>query len=692
MKRPRSYKQKNPITPQNNAALRVSEFDERASGNVSAMRVESEARRTVPLARGRQGGLEVERNDNGIMQISTDRLSHVIASVIREISKEAGGMASFSRCLVDDSIGNGQMAQPHLDVDIEENRRQLQQEQYSEYKQQELDAALEVIKKTMMLDAAEPFNRPVDPAALDIPDYFDVIKTPMDFGTICNNLENGLKYMNSADVFMDVQYIWHNCVIYNKPGDHILKLLKRVKSFFMKHWKAAGLLTEQSPSAIDVHPVTESSILRHNKRQNETPIVNNFTQLQNTEASQPQQSSSQQQFSISRHNKRQKESPLVNTFTQLQNPDTSQPQQSSSQQQSSPEKDEPNIDSRSTEKKRQIRGLAAHQKLLTSAGRIKVLTNELGQPVGPEAVKLTSFLGHIARDGNLAPLTCSGWRKMPEENKEKMWQKILTTFDIEPSCRLSVLLSIGSKWRNFKSQLKAAHYDTHATDEERLADRDERVRPDQWAFLVSQWSSDEFQRLSARNKANRAKVKFIHTSGTKSFARLLEEEREKRPDGQELSQAELFILTRTRKNGQPVNETSAAVISELRESANPEDAYHRVMGGDRERGNRGVSVSELNATRETIVPSRAEALKMVEEKNVEVVEMKERLASVEETCSQMAAQMSAMVSMMANMQKAFTGENIPNGIPVGRPNQSEPAFTTNHEVPTKSARGRKKRR
>ncbi|XVF00575.1 hypothetical protein REPUB_Repub04eG0012100 [Reevesia pubescens] len=43
--------------------------------------------------------------------------------------------------------------------------------------------------------------------------------TPMDFGTkICNNLENGDKYMDSEDVFKDVQYIWHNCCKYNNKG------------------------------------------------------------------------------------------------------------------------------------------------------------------------------------------------------------------------------------------------------------------------------------------------------------------------------------------------------------------------------------------------------------------------------------------------------------------------------------------
>lgn len=51
--------------------------------------------------------------------------------------------------------------------------------------------------------------------------------------------------------------------------------------------------------------------------------------------------------------------------------------------------------------------------------------------------------------------------------------------------------SLGNKWRDWKSRLKTAHYDTHATDEERLADRDERVLPDQWVTLVSYWSSAE---------------------------------------------------------------------------------------------------------------------------------------------------------------------------------------------------------
>ncbi|PKI53058.1 hypothetical protein CRG98_026638 [Punica granatum] len=134
-----------------------------------------------------------------------------------------------------------------MQVQQEEPKESVQQKEpkeavrNSQHNKQELDSALMVIRKVMKMEAAEPFNVPVDPIALGIPDYFDVIDTPMDFGTICTNLENGEKYRNSEDVFNDVQYIWGNCYKYNNKGDYILDLMRRVKKNFMKYWTAAGL-------------------------------------------------------------------------------------------------------------------------------------------------------------------------------------------------------------------------------------------------------------------------------------------------------------------------------------------------------------------------------------------------------------------------------------------------------------------
>nr|XP_010911826.2 transcriptional activator SPT7 isoform X2 [Elaeis guineensis] len=116
------------------------------------------------------------------------------------------------------------------------------------FKAKELSAALVVIKKVMKMEAAGPFNAPVNPVALGIPDYFDIIDTPMDFGTICHELEHGHKYTNSEDVYKDVQYIWENCYKYNNKGDYILDLMKRVKKNFMKYWLAAGLYSDMPSS------------------------------------------------------------------------------------------------------------------------------------------------------------------------------------------------------------------------------------------------------------------------------------------------------------------------------------------------------------------------------------------------------------------------------------------------------------
>ncbi|KNA25551.1 hypothetical protein SOVF_005700 [Spinacia oleracea] len=136
------------------------------------------------------------------------------------------------------------------------------------YNKEELEASIEVIKKVMKMDTAEPFNVPVDPIKLGIPDYFDVIDTPMDFGTIRNNLENGTKYMDSEDVYKDVQYIWDNCFKYNNKGDYIVDLMKRVKKNFMKYWMAAGLYTEQTKKikGEESSPLDESMTTGHGKK------------------------------------------------------------------------------------------------------------------------------------------------------------------------------------------------------------------------------------------------------------------------------------------------------------------------------------------------------------------------------------------------------------------------------------------
>nr|XP_027113251.1 uncharacterized protein LOC113731922 isoform X3 [Coffea arabica] len=533
--------------------------------------------------------------------------------------------------------------------------------------EQELNAALVVIKKIMKTDAAKPFNAPVDPAALGIPDYFDAIVSPMDFGTICNNLELGLKYTDAADVYKDVQLIWDNCSKYNKKGDYTLELMKRAKSNFIKHWNAAGLFrhpeeadnvhleadpqdingcftrhnkeghmfpagsminnsihherpdlvglyqvqrhecspcfshmhsqhicsqcqcecqssefqsfqrhrSRRRPTAGHVHlpihgvsfsstcnicehacssvpmgynsnhhkhyqmcscPIHEhQSLLRccdqYQQHQNSCQHYSHSSQMRNTEpdvrdagnavestvrhtegrlrypmapvtdgsshqqqcqmgpsqvpssptmhsnSCQPQGKRYQCQLdfghserplpedrpniggaehsnipphaeSTIRHETDYSGSPDDNDDSsdeqefqlgpnELQSPllgQSDEPKEDGPQFQPSSSQPEPpmpqsganmtNADHAGLERKTRGRGPTRCLKLLAEGMRISVTTNELGQPVGPEASKLVSFLGTLARNGNLAPLTYVDWRAVPEESKENMWEEV----------------------------------------------------------------------------------------------------------------------------------------------------------------------------------------------------------------------------------------------------------------------------
>ncbi|CAN6461574.1 unnamed protein product [Victoria cruziana] len=256
--------------------------------------------------------------------------------------------------------------------------------------------------------------------------------------------------------------------------------------------------------------------------------------------------------------------------------------------------------------------------LLPKGQKIKVMNNELGQAIGDNANKLSSFMGTVARNGCVAPLTYKDWRMMPQIYKDKMWNCILEKFDIDKCMRRWVMMSLSTKWKNWKSSLKKEHYDTHETDEDRLADCDERVLPDQWTELVQFWSSEEGTKLCERNKANRAKQTCIHTTGTKSFARIREEEKARTSDRTEPSRVEFFIKTHQRKSGQLVDDKASKIIAEFNKllSELPEESqdkttkdniFAQVMGRDQYGRVRTYGLGPVPSDFYSPNPSRAES-------------------------------------------------------------------------------------
>lgn len=65
---------------------------------------------------------------------------------------------------------------------------------------------------------AWPFRKPV--SVCEVPDYFDVIKHPMDFGKIKSKLNLG-DYRSNEQAMKDVELVFHNCDLYNGADSEI---------------------------------------------------------------------------------------------------------------------------------------------------------------------------------------------------------------------------------------------------------------------------------------------------------------------------------------------------------------------------------------------------------------------------------------------------------------------------------------
>lgn len=80
------------------------------------------------------------------------------------------------------------------------------------------------------------FNKPVDVVKLNIPDYFTVIKQPMDLGTIQSNLASGF-YTSPMDFASDVRLTFSNATAYNPPGNDVHVMAEAMSKLFEMRWK-----------------------------------------------------------------------------------------------------------------------------------------------------------------------------------------------------------------------------------------------------------------------------------------------------------------------------------------------------------------------------------------------------------------------------------------------------------------------
>ncbi|KAH9385750.1 uncharacterized protein NEMAJ01_0646 [Nematocida major] len=87
----------------------------------------------------------------------------------------------------------------------------------------EISACKDLLLKLKKSPHAGPFLYPVDPHRLNIPDYYDKIKHPMDLSTLSKKIETGA-YKTPEEFKADVNLMLSNCYTYNQPDTAVYKM------------------------------------------------------------------------------------------------------------------------------------------------------------------------------------------------------------------------------------------------------------------------------------------------------------------------------------------------------------------------------------------------------------------------------------------------------------------------------------
>uniref|UniRef100_A0A4W5PCJ2 Bromodomain, testis-specific n=1 Tax=Hucho hucho TaxID=62062 RepID=A0A4W5PCJ2_9TELE len=90
-----------------------------------------------------------------------------------------------------------------------------------------------VVKALWRHNFSWPFRTPVDAVGLHIPDYYTIIKTPMDLSTIKKRLQNNY-YCKALECIQDFNKLFTNCYVYNRPGDDIVLMAQALEKIFLQ--------------------------------------------------------------------------------------------------------------------------------------------------------------------------------------------------------------------------------------------------------------------------------------------------------------------------------------------------------------------------------------------------------------------------------------------------------------------------
>ncbi|KAJ1890971.1 hypothetical protein LPJ66_007185, partial [Kickxella alabastrina] len=106
-----------------------------------------------------------------------------------------------------------------------------------------------VVLQLQALPCALEFMAPVDPIKQGVPTYFDIIKWPMDLGTVRKRLDRS-QYRSPKQFVHDVKLVFDNCFLFNVPGTYVYAQGEALQKAFEHAWvQQTGTHPDDPPPA-----------------------------------------------------------------------------------------------------------------------------------------------------------------------------------------------------------------------------------------------------------------------------------------------------------------------------------------------------------------------------------------------------------------------------------------------------------
>ncbi|CAM5163806.1 unnamed protein product [Eretmochelys imbricata] len=106
---------------------------------------------------------------------------------------------------------------------------------------------------------AWPFYKPVDAEALELHDYHDIIKHPMDLSTVKKKMDSR-EYQDAQGFAADIRLMFSNCYKYNPPDHEVVAMARKLQDVFeMRFAKMPDEPVEPPPPPPPTAPVVSKS-------------------------------------------------------------------------------------------------------------------------------------------------------------------------------------------------------------------------------------------------------------------------------------------------------------------------------------------------------------------------------------------------------------------------------------------------